>query len=546
MKFRQRIPSAAPLATPGATPLRTLLSGALLAILALSCLMFWACGDDTAGSGSDQPFAVKFVVASVPRNLPLDSIEIHIALGDTGSPQTFTIDAKTGISKATVQAFPGQKYTLTFKFFSGGFEIGKGGLSGVLEKDMSISLAPDWDQAKVDLAYASVHSGKFLPNYLESSFNLALTGKPLNLLVDSAAGKTYRWFVRLGDSVIAEGTGTHITWIPDDSLASRKISLKIQVLNGSTIVEEKKWDVQIIAARVGDRLQGIVSKNDSASDQGSLTFFKYTGSGYRDSVLIYDTTLFIKDRSPVASIAYTYATIANKDYVQKAYAQFRGGEGIDSAFGYDPQGRLVAVTVTMKSGTSVDSLAYGSDGSVTTRSYGGGKLTRILKHNKLAGGEEVDSSFSRSDTALVVSRVVRSVWRDDQIISTRTYVNKGGLALNVSERFVYNGLGSLALHFTYSESGTSELVKSETFFYNAGGLLSRAVFKDETADEIQAIQYFEYGTAVKPAPKLSVAQIENRGWLLRLRESSGAPTASSLPGLRLQPSLTSPWLKLLP
>ncbi len=166
-----------------------------------------ACTDSSTG-GSAEPFAVKFIVASVPRGLPLDSIEITIAVGDTGKAQSLTVDTKHGVSKGTVQSYPGQAYTLAYKFFSGGIEIGKGELKGTFTQDMAITLSPDWDSAKVDQAYAVVHSGKYLPGYLDSSFNLALTGKPIQVTLDSAAGMTYRWWVRLGDSVLAEGTGT--------------------------------------------------------------------------------------------------------------------------------------------------------------------------------------------------------------------------------------------------------------------------------------------------------------------------------------------------
>lgn len=517
----------------------------LLAIFA--SVLFWACNESST-NGSTEPFAVKFTVASVPRGLTLDSIEIHISLGDTGSPQSFVIDTKTGISKAKTEAFPGQSYKLTYKFFSGGYEIGAGILSGVLDKDMSIALAPDWDMANVDLAFAAVHSGKFLPSYLESAFNLALAGKPMILQVDSAAGKSYRWYVRLGDSVIAEGVGSRITWTPDDSLANRKISLKIQVLDKNTIVEEKKWDVQIIAGAIGKRLQGIVTKNDSSSNQGSLTYFKYNAAGFKDSVLVFDTTVYLKGRTPVATVGYTYVIIAGKEFVQKSAATYLSDAGKDSVFTYDNQGRLVSITVTLPSGTTTDSLSYGTDGSVETRSFAQGKLTRILKHNRLAGGEEVDSSFSITESGKQLSRMIRYGWKDAQLQTAKTYVNKDGMVPNTSERFIYNALGALAIHLTYTESGALELIKSETYSFNASGLLAKVVSKDEASNEVQSVQTLEYVSTASPAPKVSAAQAENRQWTNKLSQASRESNAfgTSASPLSFSGTIPSNLFKLLP
>ncbi len=503
----------------------------------LAALLLPGC-DDAASSGSKEPFSVKFVVASVPRGLPLDGIEISIAVGDTGKPQALTVNTKLGVSKGTVQAYPGQTYTLSFKFFSGGFEIGHGESKGTFTQDMSVTLAPEWDNAKVDQAYASVHSGKYLPGYLEASFNLALAGKPLDLRVDSAAGKTYRWWVRMGDSVIAEGTGTLVDWTPADSLGGKKISIKIQVLSGSTVVDEKKWDVEVLAARLGDRLQGIATRNDTASAQGSLTWFKYLANGSRDSLLDFDTTAFIKDKIPVSTVGYSYATMAGKDYLKKAFRAYRNDDGIDSAFEYDSKGRLLTITVTLKSGTTVDSLFYGAAGAVETRSYAQGKLTRLLKHSVVSAKETVDSSFSRLDSALVLSRMVRSTWDDSLLLASRTFVNKGGMVPSASERYVYNGLGLPALHYMYVEGNTLELDKSETYAYGPKGNLLRVTLYDEVAGEAIRIQDFQYATgSPTPAPKLTAAQVENRGWLQRLSVFGASVPGTRTPTFLAQPSV---------
>jgi YD repeat-containing protein len=520
------------------------------AFVLFASLFFWAC-EDSSTNGSNEPFAVKFTVASVPRGLTLDSIEIHISLGDTGSPQNFVIDTKTGVSKAKVQAFPGQKYELTYKFFSGGYEIGKGLLTGVLDQDMSIALAPEWDMTRVDLAYVAIHSGKYLPPYLEATFNLALAGKPLVLQIDSTAGKSYRWFVRLGDSVIAEGVGSKITWTPADSLANQKINLKIQVLDKNTIVEEKKWDIQIISATTGKRLQSIVTKNDSNSNQGSLTYFKYNAAGNKDSVLILDTTVFLKGKTPVATISYAYTTVTGKQYVQKATSTFKNDTGKDSVFTYDNQGRLTSIAVTLQSGTTIDSLSYGTNGAVETRSFAQGKLVQILKHERLANGEEVDSSFSVTESVKQISRMIRYLWKDNQLVSSKTYVNKDGLTPNTSERYIYNAMGALAIRLSYTESGTLELLKSETFTFNAAGLLAKIVSKDEASGEVQSVQTFEFVATSSPVAKISVAQLENRQWIFKLSQPSqlsGTPKTSGASTSTQQFSGSMPLtlLKLLP
>jgi YD repeat-containing protein len=486
-------------------------------LLTLLFASLWLDGCDDGSSGGDNdPFAVTFSVASVPRNLPLDSIEIHIAIGDTGKPQNFSINAKTGVSQATVIAYPGQTYKLSYKFFSGGFAIGKGELSGKLTSDMQISLSPDWDAANVDLADSAIHAGKYLPGYLGSANSLALAGKPLDIKIDSADGKTYRWWVRLGDSIIAEGQGSLINWTPAASLTGKNPTIKLQVLTGTQVTEETSWVLTVLASRLPDRLRSIVIKNDTAASQGSLIEFKYTGSGHLDSVLSYDTTAHASGYAPVASVAYSYQSIAGRDYVGKAAKVYRNDSGLDTVFTYDAKGRLLTVTVTQSTGTTVDSIFYGADGAGETRSYAQGSLLQTLKHAKVSASQWVDTTFSKSDSGFKASRVVLSAYRDTLLVAKKTWVNKGGLVPNASEKFIYTGLDALAIHLFYTESGAPELIRSETFAFTAGGLPATLIRKDETTQEVEWVWHFGYGEAALPAAKLSAAQVENLGWINRL------------------------------
>ncbi len=300
------------------------------------------------------------------------------------------------------------------------------------------------------------------------------------------------------------------------------------MLSGSTVVDEKAWSAQVLAGRATRRLQGIVTRNDLSSNLGSLTWIKYTSSGNFDSLLDYDTTVFVAARPPVSSVNFTYLTVAGKDHVMKALRAYQNEASLDTAFEYDAQGRLTVLTVTLKTGTTVDSLFYDAGGALETRSYARGKLTQVLKHSVPSTVAKVDSTFSMGDSGLVLARVVKSVWNDTLLLSSRTFVNKGGLTANQSDRYVYNGLGVIALRYVYTESGTQELAKSETYSYNAAGQLARVAYLDETSGDLEFVQEFLYGTSAAPAAKMTATQIENRQTLLRL-SANAAPAYTNNP-----------------
>jgi hypothetical protein len=353
--------------------------------------------------------------------------------------------------------------------------------------------------------------------------------------------------VRLGDSVIAEGSGSVVGWTPSDSLAGRALSVKVQVLNGTTVVDERKWDLRVLSSRRIDRLLGIATRTDTASSQGALAWFRYAASGERDSILDFDTTAFVPGRSPVSTVAYAYLAQSGRSYVKTAKRAFAGGEaGVDTAFAYDADGRLTAVSVALKSGTTVDSLFYGSNGAVETRSYAQGKLIRVVRHARIAANETVDSAFSFAppDTARVLTRLIRSTWQDTLLLATRTWVLRGGLLPSASDRYVYNGLGALAFRFVYVEGQAPELSQSEAYQYDSLGRLEKAVYRDEAAGDIERVDDYAYGTA--PAPKLAahpspadrsavpaLSLSGNRFWLRRLSAFAGwsREAASGRPAL---------------
>lgn len=480
-----------------------------------------ACNSSDSDDGSKESFSVKFTLASVPDNLTLDSLEVQIALGDTGKPQNLTIDLKTGTSKAQIMAYPGQEYKLGYKLFASSFEIGAGVDSGTLAKDMKIELKPVWNQGKVESAKRMRESGLLLPAYLETVFGMTLAGKPMVIGLDSSKDRSYSWFVRLGDSTIASGSGSYMSWTPPDSLGGSTVNVKFVVKEGSKIIEERDWDVKVIGSLATDRLQGVISKNDTASRLGTFTCFKYNDQGKPDSILTYDTTALVSGRAPVANLAYTYTTAHHPsgDPIKVVRAA-KNESDIDSLFSYDSKGRLQAITVTLKSGTTVDSIAYSGNAVIETRSFAQGKLTRFVKSVRVSSSEQVDSISSQGDSGMVLSGLIRYELQGGQVVNKRVFRKFGTLVPFESEWTLLNALGSVALRRRYSEGSTLVLEESEAWSYKATGLLDRVVIKDEVTGDILQVHDYVYTAvpAAKAAAKLAAGQVGNRQIIQRLAD----------------------------
>lgn len=497
----------------------------LTAMLAIGALLITACTSDEGGD--EEAFSVNFSLASVPGNLTLDSLEVQIALGDTGSPQNLTIDLKTGTSKAQVMAFPGQKYQLSYRLYASGFDIGQGEAEGVLAKDMNIELSPTWNQSRIAAAQAARESGKLLPVWLESAFDKALAGKPIEIRVDSAAGHVYTWYIRIGDGTVASGQGTRISYTPPDSLGGASLNVKVVVKVGDKVIEERDWDVKILALLPADRLQAVITKADTTSAFGTYTRYKYNAEGKPDSILFYDTTAFVPGRNPVGSLAITYTQAHNPSGDPSKVVRTAVNETeIDSMFSYDSKGRLVVLTVTVKSGTTVDSLSYPSETVTVVKSHAQGKVTRVVKHVRESSAAEVDSIWSPGDSGLVLTGLIRYGLEGGKVV-TKMVSRRFGTALVPfeSEWTVFNALGSPAFRNYYEEGFSLLLDKTESFTYNANGQLDRILYRDEVTGEVERAEWHLYQVpSPKAAAKVSAGSIgisrlgANRSLLLRLAD----------------------------
>lgn len=493
----------------------------LLAIPAmLAALLLAACGESDSG-GDEETFSVQFSVVSVPDNLTLDSLEIQIALGDTGTPKALTINRATGTSSGEVLAYPGQKYSLTYVLYASGFDIGRGEDTGTLAKDMKVELEPEWNQSKIESAKNARASGKLLPAYLGSTFGQALAGKPVEIKIDSAAGYTYTWYVRVGDSTVVSGSGTKVSYTPADSLAGTTINIKLVVKKGNTVAEERAWDVKVLGALPSDRLVGVITKTDTTSRNGSYTRFKYNGDGKYDSILVYDTAAFVAGREPVAGTAITYTQAHNPGGdPSKVVSWVKNQSTVDSIFSYDSKGRLSAVTVTVDSAAVVDSFSYPSEKTTVIRSLSKGKVLSEVRHVVVSATAEVDSIFGQGDSGLTLTGMVKYDLAGGKVTNERVY-RKFGTSLSpvASEWTYYNALGSLAFRNYYQEQGaTLVLDKSEAYSYKANGLLDRILHKDEVLAEVHKAEYLQYESAPAAKPgagyrffvKATASQMANR------------------------------------
>lgn len=489
---------------------------ALTLALALAFLL-GACGSEESGE-DEKPFSVQFSVASVPENLTLDSLEIQIALGDTGSPQKLTIDLATSTSKGQVLAFPGQKYSLTYVLYATGYDIGRGQDTGTLARDMKVELDPTWNQSKVESAKNARASGKLLPTHLGTSFGQALAGKPISISLDSAAGHVYTWYVRVGDSTVASGTGTKVSFTPGNDLGGVTVNIKLVVKKGSQVVEERDWNVKVLGSLPAGRLIGVVTRTDTASGYGSYTRFKYNAEGKYDSVLYYDTTAFVSGRAPVAGVSYSYTQAHHpQGDPSKVVRWVRNESDIDSNFSYDSKGLLAAIAVTLKSGTTVDSFAYPSAKETVIKSYAQGKLMRVVKHFVTSSTVEVDSIYSPGDSGrLAVTGMVQYALEGGKVINQRVFRKFGGLTPYTSTWTLFNALGSVAFRKSYDEGASLILDKSETHTYKANGHLDRVLYVDEVTTEVEKAEYpaYEGSTPAKrgagPAfVKASASQLGN-------------------------------------
>jgi hypothetical protein len=493
-------------------------------LLAGLILLIWGC-NSTDGSADPDRFSVKFKLASVPANLTLDSLEIRIAIGDTGKPQALTLDMATGTSKASVLAYPGESYSLGYSLYASGLEIGSGRDSGTLAKDMAIEIHPVWNQGKVESAKALRASGKLLPAYLDTAFTQALAGKAINITLDSAAGYSYTWYIRRGDVTLASGTGTHIGYLPADSLAGSLLNLKLVVKQGNSVIEERSWDIKVLAALSALRPIGIITRPDTASAYGTYARIGYDARGRIDSIRYYDTTAWAPGRESVAALAYTYALpYASDENPIRVVRTAKNETETDLDFSYDGKGRLLTLVVASASGNTSDSVAYPSDLSSITRSYAQGKIMREVRHVHVSEAREVDSIYSPGDAGLVLTGLIEYGLERGEIVNRRVYRKFGTLTPYESEWTLYNGIGAIAFRKHYAEGSSLLLQKTETFGYRADGLLDRMVVKDEVTGDIEkavAYVYPSVGAAKRTAGGTALDAVSlgmNRALLRRLAE----------------------------
>ncbi len=435
-------------------------------------------------------FSVQFVLKSVPENLPLDRLDIRITVGDTGKAQALSVDLRTGVSTADVQAFPGEKYKLDFVLYSKGIEIGKGEAKGSFAKDMSITLEPVWNRDSVATVKARLDDRRVLPAYLPSAYAVARTGLGFNIELDSTAGITYRWWIRLGDSVIAEGDGRKLAWTPGDSLAGLNVSVKIHARSGDTIVERIIWDVTIIGKPAVRRLARMVTTRKPGDATGSTTLYRYTSLGRLDSAIVYDSTL-VPARNPTAGSAYGYD---GSGRLVKVHSWSATAGDLDSLLSWSQDDRLSSVEVSQAGAVLSDSMIYSGTVLASIKTYVSGslvrELVRVTGKDSAFDAVTVDSIFARTGGKSTLDRVVRSGYKSGQLSEATVLIPKTETAPFRTEQFRYNALGALALRLLYSEGVSRTLELSETFRYDSLGLLRRSVVKDEImGDTLRTLEY---------------------------------------------------------
>ena len=478
---------------------------ALLTVLCAICSWIAACGGKQVAGGCGVGFTVRFAIGSVKDGLPLDSLDVDIAVGG-GSPQRFAVNLKTGVSSASIKAAQGQSYALRFELFSAGHKIGKGESQGRLDCDLNVALNPVWNEDSTKQAKLDLGSGLLLPARLSLFYTQALAGSVFSLPLDSLPGLRYRWYVKLNDSNLIEDEGFPVRFPIADSLAGKSLTLRLQVLSGNAIKEERIWVIAVLANAPKDHVARMIVRADTASKDGISSVFRYSGDRLI-AVEEYDAAVPLGGAVPAGVESLYYD---DKGRLSGTHSSRPDGSALDSSFAYAMDGRLAYVEQKDTLGIVRDSLFFEGGKLYNSRRYVDGKPTETVKFRWSGSDLRVDSIFREGSGGPALARRVTNLFRGDSLLERQVALMRSGpsgnaLAAYTKEAITYNGLGSRAWREFWLEGQTASLERTDAYGYDAKGRLVSILSQDvRTGLPLQAIG-FEYSPS-SASPKASAAQ----------------------------------------
>lgn len=457
----------------------------LLAALLVGCF-----GTDRDEAG-DRGFALRFKLDEVYQELPLDSLHITIAIDDTGSPQAFKVDLRSGRSTAQLEGREGQAYVLDFELYSAGYLIGGGKVDGVLVRGDTILLKPMWDEDNARRAKKDLGLGAILPPNLAEDFTLAQSGVPMVLPLDSLKSLVYRWSVLSGDSTVLSGEGPQVSVDLPADLAGKQVLIRVQAWDGTRVKEERSWIFTVLASLPAIRPRFARIRNAPDAGHGSTLSYAYDGDGRLIRIETFASLAPAKDAAPVAveSLAYEGGQIA------RAILRLADGGLVDSLFSYDGQGRLRAMTVSDGAAKVADSLFYREQDLVLSRRYASGVLQEEARYRVAGPGLRQDSVFTQEAGSLKFTRLVENRYHGDSLVERRFFVKRAGLEPQKRELIAYNGIGLRARVSYYAEGASPILERSDAYGYDSLGLLSSWIRRDEASGEPEILVAYEYSDA---------------------------------------------------
>ncbi len=471
----------------------------LAAILLLTVVLLLGCGSGGGVTGTcASGFAVQFRITAVKDSLPLDSLFLQIVLGKNDT-QYFAVNLNSGVSSAAITAAQGDAYKLNFKLYTSGVEIGTGESKGTLKCDLDVALDPKWDVAATDSVKKNLDKGNLLPAKLSLNFTQAVAGRDFELPLEPLSkDSVYRWYLKLGDSTLIQDQGQTVRIPIADSLAGKTLVLRLQVVVGKTIKEDRIWVVTVLAAPPLDRIARIRSRSDTTVALGVSLALRYADNRL-SSVETYDSLVPGAAQKPVGVESLYYD---DKGRLSKTTTWESDSARIDSLFGYGADGRLAALDVRKGSGKVVDSLFYDAGKLSSSRRYVDGALWESAKYKWTASASREDSVFTIGPKGLIWTRLIENAYKNDSLVLRQVLIVRDGLQALGKEVIAYNALGGRAYREVYSEGKTPTLEQTDSYGYDAKGRLASMLSKDEVTGNLLYMLNYEYGPA---SPKVSAS-----------------------------------------
>lgn len=488
-------------------------------------LFFNGCGAKAGTEPEDSVQPISFTIGSGLKGISPDSLFVSMQVGDSGAMQNFTFDWRSGVANRTLSASVGEKFKIQFKLYACKSLIAQGETSGVFEKEMAIPLHPIWNDSAIAAAKLCRNSAQCLMADPSTIYSLALAGKAFSMPTACDSVAIYRWVIRQDNDTVLTGSGSKISFVLPDSLNGSKLSVKIQLVLGDSITEERKWTISVIDALPSVRIKKMTFKNDTLASWGSSQVYSYDEQGRLTSIAIYDTlTPTVAARSTsTESLFYD-----GSGRLKMARRYLPDSTRIDSNFSYDASGHLVTLGISGNGTETLDSLWYSTQGKII-------KSIRYISKQRSdsviyvwnGSASRKDSVFSRDGSRLTLARVFQNQFQGDSLVSRKVWVNKNGLQAYRSEKWVFNALNQLAVYQDYSEGQIATLESSITYAFDSKGVLISAIHRDEVMDETLLAVHYEFeglakanGQAKQAVGHLSKAVLPNlqfafEGWRLK-------------------------------